>query len=108
MHAQIAVLILIQVMEIIRFIIVRPFKTKTRNFIRFGLDFTLLLFFGTVLIQGFLMLTIMSADTSTLLSTVDIFYKVGWTGFALAFIFNIGHLTIIIYDTVIGCRKSNR
>jgi hypothetical protein len=108
MHAQIAVLILIQIMEIIRFIIVRPFKTKIRNFIRFGLDFTLLLFFGTVLIQGFLMLTIMSADTSTLLSTVDLFYKVGWTGFALAFTFNIGHLTIIIYDTVIGCRKSNR
>ncbi len=108
MHAQIVVLMLIQIMEIIRFIIVWPFKTKLRNFIRLALDIILLLFFGTVLLQGFLMITIMSADTSTFVSTVDLFYKIGWAGFALVFIFNIGYMAIIIYDIVLGCRKSNR
>lgn len=36
-NAQIGVLIMIQLFEIIRFSVVWPFKTKLRNFIRLGL-----------------------------------------------------------------------
>ena len=47
-------------------------------------------------------------DPNTLQKAVDIFYKIGWLGFAMCWTFNIGHLIIFIYDTVIGCRRSNR
>jgi hypothetical protein len=36
------------------------------------------------------------------------FYQVGWAGFGLVFGFNIGHIIIWVYDTMVGCRKSNR
>ena len=36
-HAQISALIAIQVFEIIRFLLTRPFKSKIRNGIRLGL-----------------------------------------------------------------------
>lgn len=52
-HAQISALIGIQLFEIIRFLLTRPFKSKIRNAIRLGLEICLLGFFGCVLIQGF-------------------------------------------------------
>jgi hypothetical protein len=51
-HAQICVLMLIQLLECIRFLVVWPFKNKIRNFIRLGLDFALLVFFISIFIQG--------------------------------------------------------
>ena len=50
----------------------------------------------------------MSGDAVLIKSAVDIFYKVGWAGFGMVFVFNIGHIIVWIYDCALGCRKSNR
>lgn len=58
-NAQISVLMAIQFFEIIRFIVVWPFKSKVRNFIRLGLEIILMIFFITIIIQSFEMVDIM-------------------------------------------------
>jgi hypothetical protein len=58
-NAQISVLMAIQFLEIIRFIVVWPFKSKVRNFIRLGLEIILMIFFITIIIQSFEMVEIM-------------------------------------------------
>lgn len=50
----------------------------------------------------------MSGDPAIIESAVDIFYKVGWVGFVMVWVFNIGHIATWIYDAVLGFRKSNR
>jgi hypothetical protein len=50
----------------------------------------------------------MMNNADTLETAVDIFYKIGWLGFATCWTFNLGHIIIYIYDTVIGCRRTNR
>lgn len=50
----------------------------------------------------------MMNNPDTLETAVDIFYKIGWLGFATCWTFNLGHIIIYIYDTVIGCRRTNR
>ena len=58
-NAQIGVLMVIQLFEIARFIVVWPFKSKIRNFIRLALEICLMAFFMTVIIQSFEMMEIM-------------------------------------------------
>ena len=65
-NAQISVLMVIQLFEIVRFIFVWPFKTKLRNFIRLGLEICLMIFFMTIIIQSFEMMEIMMNDPNTL------------------------------------------
>ena len=67
-----------------------------------------MIFFMSIIIQSFEMMEIMNNNPDTLEKAVDIFYKIGWLGFAMCWTFNIGHLIIFIYDTIIGCRTSNR
>jgi hypothetical protein len=67
-----------------------------------------MMFFICVLIQGFLILEIMQNDSNTIAKTVQMFYRFGWVGFALVFFFNVGFIVLLIYDTVVGCRKPNR
>ena len=50
----------------------------------------------------------MASNPLTLERSIEIFYKIGWLGFAACWFFNIGHLIIFIYDCIMGCRKSNR
>lgn len=47
-------------------------------------------------------------NPETLEKAVDIFYKIGWLGFAACWTFNIGHIIIFFYDTIVGLRRSNR
>ncbi len=106
--AQVTILIAIQLMEIIRFLVIWPFHSKIRNYIRLALELCLLLFFACILIQGLKLPDIMSGDQILIVPAVNIYYTIGWVGFAMAFAFNIGHIAILVYDTVLGCRKSNR
>jgi hypothetical protein len=107
-HAQISALIFIQILEVCRFLIVWPFKSNIRNFIRLGLELCLLGFFASVLIQGFMVLEIMKNDIATLSNAINLYYSVGWAGFVLVFVFNVSHLIILIRDIVMGCRTTNK
>jgi hypothetical protein len=106
--AQVTILIAIQLMEIVRFLVIWPFHSKIRNYIRLALELCLLLFFACILIQGLKLPDIMSGDQILVAPAVNIYYNIGWVGFAMAFAFNIGHIAISVYDTALGCRKSNR
>lgn len=99
---------MIQLMEMIRFIVIWPFHSKVRNFIRLGLEICLLTFFVTILIQAMNLPHIISGDPALIESAVEIFYKIGWVGFGMVFTFNIVHIIIWSYDWVQGCRKTNR
>lgn len=107
-YAQVSILILIQAMEIIRFLVIWPFHKKIRNYIRLGLELCLLLFFVSILIQALNLPDIMSGDQMLIPHAVNIYYAIGWVGFVMCFIFNIGHIAIWVYDAVLGCRKTNR
>ena len=50
----------------------------------------------------------MSGDQVLIAPAVNIYYAIGWLGFVMCFVFNIGHITIWVYDCVLGCRKSSR
>lgn len=50
----------------------------------------------------------MKNDDATLSDAINLFYKVGWAGFCLVFVFNIGHIIIVIFDIVMGCRTTNK
>lgn len=65
-NAQIGVLMAIQLFEIIRFIVVWPFKSKVRNIIRLSLECCLMIFFMTIIIQSFEMVEIMINNPETL------------------------------------------
>lgn len=59
LHAQAAVLIFLEVLEIMRLVFTWPFTKRWRNVVRLLLECCLLLFFICVLIQGFLVTEIM-------------------------------------------------
>ena len=50
----------------------------------------------------------MKNDDSTLSKSIDSYYKMGWFGFALVMLFNIGFFVLFIIDIVQGCRFSTR
>ncbi len=50
----------------------------------------------------------MKNDDATLSDAINLFYKVGWAGFCSVFVFNIGHIIIVIFDIVVGCRTTNK
>jgi hypothetical protein len=50
----------------------------------------------------------MSGDQVLIAPAVNIYYAIGWLGFVMCFVFNIGHIAIWVYDCVLGCRKSSR
>ena len=53
-HAQAIVLIILQVLEMTRFCVCWPFFKLWRNIVRLVLESALLMFFISILIQGFL------------------------------------------------------
>ena len=50
----------------------------------------------------------MKADAEALGPAVQLFYGVGWAGFAFCFYFNIAHVVISIYDLCVSVKVSNR
>ncbi len=47
-------------------------------------------------------------NTSDVLYYVKIYYKLGWVGFAMIWLFNLGFVVLILIDMVRGFRKTNR
>lgn len=107
-HAQAGVLILLQAAEIARFCFIRPFYKKWRNIYRLILECALEMFFISVLIQGFLVQEIMLNNEDTIMSSIQMFYRFGWVGFGMVFLFNCGFIVLYIYDTYRGCKMTNR
>jgi hypothetical protein len=66
------------------------------------------MFFLCVVIQGFLVQEIMMNNHDTLKNAIQLFYRFGWVGFALVFFFNCGFLSLVIYDSVLGCKKRDK
>jgi hypothetical protein len=107
-HAQAAVLCILQLSEIARFIVIWPFYKRWRNIFRLILECALEMFFLCVFIQGFLVQEIMMNNSDTLQKSIQQFYRFGWVGFGLVFFFNCGFLGLSIYDIVLGFRKRNK
>jgi hypothetical protein len=107
-HAQVTVLCLLQLSEIVRFIVIWPFYKRWRNIFRLILECALQMFFICVFIQGFLVQEIMMNNSDTLKNAIQMFYKFGWVGFGLVFFFNCGFISLSIYDFVLGGRKKNK
>lgn len=40
--------------------------------------------------------------------TVRMYYVIGWVGFALVFVYNVGFVVYQVVDVVMGCRYTNR
>lgn len=107
-HWQISVLILIQALEIARFVATKPYVALWRNVYRFVLELIIFAFFFCILACELLMVEIVKDDPNTLQSSVNSYYGVGWFGFVLVWTFNIGFIVLTIIDVVLGCRRSNR
>ena len=66
------------------------------------------MFFICVLIQGFLVQEIMLNKEETLEYSIQMFYRFGWVGFGMVFLFNCGFVVLYIIDLYRGCKMSNR
>jgi hypothetical protein len=107
-HAQAIMLCLLQLMEIVRFLVVWPFYRQWRNIVRLCLECALGMFFFCVLIQTFLIREIMVNNPDTLPNAVRLFYRFGWAGFGLVFFFNSSFIVLLLYDLVLECRALPR
>lgn len=107
-HFQPAVLIILQLMEIVRFLITKPYFALWRNVYRFVLEIFLLIFFICVMINSYLIEEIVLNDPNTLDKSVRMYYDVGWVGFAMVFAFNIGFVILLFIDLGRGFKYSNR
>jgi hypothetical protein len=108
LYAQMSVLFVLQLIEIVRFWFTWPFVSNKRNCFRLSLELALLLFFLINLIQISALQTIMSSDASGLEGVTKLFYGLGWAGFAACFYFNISFICTGLYDFCVGLRVSNR
>ncbi len=50
----------------------------------------------------------MTSDENGLGAATKLFYGIGWTGFACCMYFNLGHVSIGIFDFCVGLKLSNR
>lgn len=103
-----AVLIILQLLEISRFIATKPYCARCRNIYRFVLELLLLFFFVAVFINTFLINYITANDPSTLDFYVRLYYDIGWVGFALVFAFNGGFIILMFIDLARSFKYTNR
>ncbi len=106
-YAQISILIILQLFEVVRLLVVWPYAQRWRNLFKLGLDAILLMFFSTVMAQSFYVSTI-QLNNSELNSAIDSFYQVGWVGFLCIFAYNIAYFLLLAYDLYVSCQKTNR
>jgi len=61
-----------------------------------------------VLAESLIIDEIIKNNPDTLLSSVNVFYNLGWVGFVLVFAFNLGFVVLFFIDVANGFRKTNR
>ena len=107
-YAQMGLLLLVELFEVVRVWVVWPFLSAKRNWLRLSLDVALALFFLVHLIQIKLVNDIQSGDINQMELTVRAFQGLGWFGFVLVFYFNIAFIVMVVYSFCVGLRVSNR
>lgn len=107
-HFQPMILMLLQIMEIIRFLITKPYYAMWRNIYRLALELIMLAFFTCIFINTYLIEEIVLNNPDTLEANVRMYYNVGWAGFFFVFAFNIGFLVLWGIDVARGFKYSNR
>lgn len=105
---QAGILVILQGLELTRFLLTKPYYATWRNVFRFCLELALLLFFMVVFILGFILDEIIKNDPNTLEKYIKVYYNLGWLGFALVWTFNLGFIVLMIVDIAQGCKKNNR
>lgn len=106
-HMQPAILIILQLLEIARFIATKPYFARWRNVYRFVLEILLLFFFITVFINTYL-ITYITANDPDLNFYVRLYYDIGWVGFVLVFAFNCGFIILMFVDLARSFKYTNR
>ena len=107
-HGAITCLIVIQGLEIIRFLVIRPFSSLWRNLYQLILEVILLTFF-IVYLADYIVVTELYVDPNAVTSAdLSHYYNIGWAAAILIFIYNIGFILYFIIDVVIGCIYTNR
>jgi hypothetical protein len=107
-HCQPAVLILLQLLEMARLVLTKPYYAAWRNVYRFCLELCLLLFFVCIMVNSYLIDQIVLNDPSTLDYYVRLYYNFGWVGFVTVFAFNIGFLVLLFVDLARSFKYTNR
>ena len=66
------------------------------------------MFFVMILVESYLIDDISSGTNGSTEDKGDSFYELGWVGFAVIFLYNIGFIVLMVIDVVVGCKYSNR
>ena len=106
-YAQVIVLIVIQGLEIIRFIFTWPYASKWRNVARLFLESVLEGVFVLVLFIELIIVYLTESKTTNSVYA-SLFFAVGWIAFALIYIYNIGFLLLFCVNWFQNCNYSNR
>ena len=102
------ILIVLQLLELIRFCITKPYYARWRNLFRFCLEMLALIMFVVVFANTFILEQIILNDPNTVNMYITVFYNLGWLGFVSVWVFNIGFIVLCIIDVCLGFRKTNR
>lgn len=103
---QVMVLSFLQVGEIVRFCLTWPFAKLWRNVYRLVLEIVLLSVFAVVFAIQKIALNIYGNTPTN--EMVRLYFNMGWIGFGLVLIFNVGFLILMFIDMAIGCKYTNK
>ena len=105
---QIATLISLQLLEIIRFIIVRPYNSTLRNVARGFLEVALLILFSLVLGQLLIINVIQTSTDMGINSSMGVLWiRMGWVSLSFLWIYCLGHLVIWTVNLGYGIKYTN-
>ncbi len=98
-------LLVIQFLEIIRFLLSWPYYSNWRNFYKLGLEFVLFIIFALYLASDVLY---RQGQLSTDMEIASQYQAIGWAGFIMLFIYNILYFFYLCIDIFVGCIYTNR
>ena len=107
-HGGISCLVVIQFLEIIRFLLTWPFFSLWRNIYRLVMEISLFLFFCFYLIDDILIIHFFQDVNAITIEQIYIYYILGWIGFSFLILYNLGFLIYLIIDIIYGCHYTNR
>lgn len=106
-YAQASVLVILQLLDIVRVILIRPFHKTWRNIYKIILQSLLCVLFICQLAHSSLLEEIVANNPDTIGTAITHFYRVGWVGFAAVFAYNCLYIVLFVIDFAIGCKYTN-
>ena len=107
-YAQIIALICIQILEIIRISISKPYIAKWRNIYKIVLECILLTLFCLIFFIQLLIMLITNQGVNVDLTWANLYFTIGWVCFTLVFAFNFGYFIIFFINWYKNCTKTNQ